>query len=174
MKVQVGPRIDVVGGIDLKKVDINIPNSLPSSVARLDVVRPGDKQPDPKQAQANAKAAVIGLDLRVTSPGKFSVRGHGLDAEMAGRLKVQGTAQAPLVSGGFDLKRGNFDLAGISLNFTKGRVAFNGSGVSHKLDPTLDFEADRVVNGQTAMLMVGGYASQPKISFQSNPALPQD
>lgn len=174
VKGQVRTRMDVVGGIDLKKVDINIPNSLPSSVARLDVVRPGDKQPDPKKAQANAKAAVIGLDLRVTSPGKFSVRGHGLDAEMAGRLKVQGTAQAPLVSGGFDLKRGNFDLAGISLNFTKGRVAFNGSGVSHKLDPTLDFEADRVVNGQTAMLMVGGYASQPKISFQSNPALPQD
>lgn len=174
VKGQVSTRMDVTGGIDLQQVDINIPNSLPASVARLDVVRPGDKLPDPKQAQANAKAAVIGLDLTVTSPGRFSVRGHGLDAEMAGRLKIKGTSQEPQINGGFDLKRGNFDLAGISLNFTKGRVAFNGSGVSHKLDPTLDFEADRVVNGQTAMLMVGGYASQPKISFQSNPALPQD
>lgn len=171
---QVSTRMDVVGGISLPRVEINIPNSLPSSVARLDVVRPGDKPPEPKEATANTKAAVIGLDLTVTSPGKFFVRGHGLDAEMAGKLKVNGTAQAPQVTGGFDLKRGNFDLAGISLNFTKGRVAFNGSGVSHKLDPTLDFEADRVVNGETAMLKVGGYASAPKISFVSNPPLPQD
>ncbi|MGV4876621.1 translocation/assembly module TamB domain-containing protein [Acetobacter indonesiensis] len=171
---QVSTRMDVVGGIDLPRVEINIPNSMPSSVAQLDVIRPGDKVPDKKAAEANTKAAVINLDLSVTSPGKFYVRGHGLDAEMAGKLKVKGTSQAPLVSGGFDLKRGNFDLAGISLNFTKGRVAFDGSGVSHKLDPTLDFEADRVVSGQTAMLKVGGYASAPKISFVSNPPLPQD
>jgi translocation and assembly module TamB len=72
------------------------------------------------------------------------------------------------------LSGGNFNLAGISLNFTKGRVAFNGSGLGHKLDPTLDFEADRVVNGETAMLKVGGYASAPKITFESLPPQPQD
>ncbi|MCX2560266.1 translocation/assembly module TamB domain-containing protein [Acetobacter farinalis] len=174
IKGQAQARMDVAGGIDLQKVEINIPNSLPSSVARLDVVRPGDKPQTDADAAASATASVIGLNLIVTSPGKFSVRGHGLDAEMAGRLRIKGTSSAPLVSGGFDLKRGNFDLAGISLNFTKGRVGFNGSSVDHKLDPTLDFEADRVVNGQTAMLKVGGYASAPKISFESIPPLPQD
>ena len=176
IKGQAAGRMDVVGTVDLRKVEINIPNSLPSSVARLDVMRPGDKAEADKAAlpNASASASVIGLDLTLTSPGKFFVRGHGLDAEMAGRLKVKGTSAAPLVSGGFDLKRGNFDLAGISLNFTKGRVAFNGSSVDHKLDPTLDFEADRAVNGETAMLKVGGYASAPKISFESIPSLPQD
>ncbi|GAN68516.1 translocation/assembly module TamB domain-containing protein [Acetobacter orleanensis] len=174
IKGQAAGRMDVAGNIDLRKVEINIPNSLPSSVARLDVIRPGDKPEAEKAAATNANASVIGLDLTLTSPGKFFVRGHGLDAEMAGKLKVKGTSTAPLVSGGFDLKRGNFDLAGISLNFTKGRVAFNGSSVDHKLDPTLDFEADRAVNGETAMLKVGGYASAPKISFESIPSLPQD
>ncbi|MCG0996621.1 translocation/assembly module TamB domain-containing protein [Acetobacter persici] len=174
IKGQAAGRMDVVGNVDLRKVEINIPNSLPSSVARLDVVRPGDKTEAEKAATTSATASVIGLDLTLTSPGKFFVRGHGLDAEMAGKLKVKGTSAAPLVSGGFDLKRGNFDLAGISLNFTKGRVAFNGSSVDHKLDPTLDFEADRAVNGETAMLKVGGYASAPKISFESIPSLPQD
>ncbi|WP_281701484.1 translocation/assembly module TamB domain-containing protein [Acetobacter malorum] len=173
IKGQAAGRMDVAGNVDLRKVEVNIPNSLPSSVARLDVVRPGDK-PQADAATTNASASVIGLDLTLTSPGKFFVRGHGLDAEMAGKLKVKGTSSAPQVSGGFDLKRGNFDLAGISLNFTKGRVAFNGSSVDHKLDPTLDFEADRAVNGETAMLKVGGYASAPKISFESIPSLPQD
>ena len=174
IKGQASARMDVAGNVDLRKVEINIPNSLPSSVARLDVIRPGDKTQTDAAAEANASASVIGLNLTVTSPGKFFVRGHGLDAEMAGKLKVKGTSSAPVVSGGFDLKRGNFDLAGISLNFTKGRVAFNGSSVDHKLDPTLDFEADRAVNGQTAMLKVGGYASAPKIGFESIPSLPQD
>ncbi|KXV79660.1 hypothetical protein AD953_01445, partial [Acetobacter malorum] len=173
IKGQAAGRMDVAGNVDLRKVEVNIPNSLPSSVARLDVIRPGDKPPA-DAATTNASASVIGLDLTLTSPGKFFVRGHGLDAEMAGKLKVKGTSSAPQVSGGFDLKRGNFDLAGISLNFTKGRVAFNGSSVDHKLDPTLDFEADRAVNGETAMLKVGGYASAPKISFESIPSLPQD
>ncbi len=172
---QVQTRMDVAGGVDLQRVEINIPNSLPSSVARLDVVRPGEEKQRAEEAKAaSTHQSVIGLDLKLTSPGKFFVRGHGLDAEMAGHLKVTGTTQAPVVTGGFDLKRGNFDLAGISLNFTKGRVGFNGSGVGHKLDPTLDFEADRAVEGQTAMLKVGGYASAPKISFDSIPSLPQD
>ncbi|WP_230975414.1 translocation/assembly module TamB domain-containing protein [Acetobacter garciniae] len=172
---QASTRMDVAGTIDLTQVDINIPNSLPTSVARLDVIRPGDEKKKEEEARAaSTHAAVVGLKLRVTSPGKFFVRGHGLDAEMAGRLLVGGAAQAPQISGGFDLKRGNFNLAGISLNFTKGRVAFTGSGVDHQLDPTLDFEADRVVNGQTAMLRVGGYASAPRITFESLPPLPQD
>ena len=172
---QVRTRMDVVGGVDLQRVEINIPNSLPASVARLDVIRPGEEKQRMEAARAaSTHQSVIGLDLKLTSPGKFFVRGHGLDAEMAGRLMVTGTTQAPVVTGGFDLKRGNFDLAGISLNFTKGRIGFNGSGVGHKLDPTLDFEADRAVEGQTAMLKVGGYASAPKISFDSIPSLPQD
>ncbi|WP_338331484.1 translocation/assembly module TamB domain-containing protein [Acetobacter sp. LMG 32666] len=172
---QVRTRMDVVGGVDLQRVEINIPNSLPASIARLDVIRPGEEKQRAEEAKvASTHQSVIGLDLKLTSPGKFFVRGHGLDAEMAGRLMVTGTAQAPVVTGGFDLKRGNFDLAGISLNFTKGRVGFNGSGVGHQLDPTLDFQADRAVEGQTAMLKVGGYASAPKISFDSMPALPQD
>ncbi|MDE7546800.1 translocation/assembly module TamB domain-containing protein [Acetobacter fabarum] len=172
---QVQTRMDVIGGVDLRRVEINIPNSLPVSVARLDIIRPGEEKKRLEDAMAaSTHQSVIGLDLKLTSPGKFFVRGHGLDAEMAGRLNVTGTAQVPVVTGGFDLKRGNFDLAGISLNFSKGRVGFNGSGVGHKLDPTLDFEADRAVEGQTAMLKVGGYASAPKISFDSIPSLPQD
>ncbi|MFT8674839.1 MAG: translocation/assembly module TamB domain-containing protein [Acetobacter sp.] len=172
---QASTRIDVAGTVNLSQVDINIPNSLPTSVARLDVIWPGDEKKKEEEARAaSTHAMVVGLNLRVVSPGKFFVRGHGLDAEMAGRLLVGGTAQAAQVSGGFDLKRGNFNLAGISLNFTKGRVAFTGSGVDHQLDPTLDFEADRVVNGETAMLKVGGYASSPRITFESLPPLPQD
>ncbi|WP_408737027.1 translocation/assembly module TamB domain-containing protein [Acetobacter fallax] len=171
VKGQADTRVDVDGQITLPHVEINIPNSMPGSVATLNVVRPGDKKPDETE---KTSSRVIGLDLKLTSPGEFFVRGHGLDAEMAGNLHVGGTAATPSIEGGFDMRRGLFSLGGITLNFTRGRVAFNGSGVRHKLDPTLDFEADRNVDGQTAMLKVTGYASNPKIGFDSIPQLPQD
>lgn len=165
---QATTRVDVDGKIVLPSVTVNIPNSMPASVAQLDVVRPGQKAPD------NTSSLIIGLGIDVISPGQFVVQGHGLDAEMQGRLHVRGTSSAPSITGGFDLKRGNFNLAGINLNFTHGRVAFNGTGVNHKLDPTLDFRADRNAKGTLASLLVTGYASAPKIDFSSVPTQPRD
>ncbi|MBB2155799.1 DUF490 domain-containing protein [Gluconacetobacter diazotrophicus] len=164
-------RIDVAGRVVIPHAEINIPNSLPPSIARLDVIRPGA---DGQVPQDTGSSLVVGLDVTASSPGQMFVRGHGLDAEMQGRLHVGGTADAPAITGGFDMRRGNFNLAGISLDFTKGRVAFNGSGVTQAIDPTLDFEAERATNAGTARLVVGGYASAPKITFSSSPPLSQD
>lgn len=165
---QLSSRLDVDGTIRLPSVVVNIPSSMPASVPQLTVIRPGEKR------EASASSLVIGLDIGVVSPGEFFVRGHGLDAEMSGKLHIGGLSTAPDISGGFDLKRGFFNLAGVNLNFTKGRVAFDGSGVDHKLDPSLDFRADRNVQGTLASLVVGGYASAPKIDFTSQPSLPRD
>lgn len=165
---QLSTRIDVDGDIRLPSVIVNIPSSMPASIPQLTVIRPGETR------EAVTRSMVIGLDMNVISPGNFFVRGHGLDAEMSGKLHIGGVSTAPDISGGFDLKRGFFNLAGVNLTFTKGRVAFDGSGVDHKLDPSLDFRADRNVQGTLASLLVGGYASAPKIDFSSQPSLPRD
>ncbi|WP_245642196.1 translocation/assembly module TamB domain-containing protein [Neokomagataea thailandica] len=165
---QAKTRLDVDGHIGLPAVTVNIPDSLPASVPQLDVIRPGQK------VTQSTSALVIGLGIDVNSPGQFLVRGHGLDAEMAGNLHVGGVSTAPVVTGGFDLRRGNFNLAGINLTFTHGRVGFNGAGVNHRLDPTLDFRADRNAKGTLASLLVSGYASAPKLDFTSVPHQPRD
>jgi len=165
---QATTRLDVDGQIGIPNAAINIPDSMPASVPQLDVIRPG------QQAPTSTSSLVIGLGIDVVSPGQLFVRGHGIFAEMQGRLHVGGLSTAPVVTGGFDLRRGNFNLAGINLNFTNGRVGFNGAGVNHKLDPTLDFRADRNASGTLASLVVGGYASAPKLDFTSVPSLPRD
>ncbi|QDH17680.1 translocation/assembly module TamB domain-containing protein [Swingsia samuiensis] len=166
---QATTRLDVDGKVVLPRVMINIPNSMPASVPQLDVVRPGQSAP-----VSNGTNLVIGLGLDVISPGQFFVQGHGLDVIMGGTLHVKGTSQAPIMTGGFEMRRGNFNLAGINLNFTHGIVSFNGAGVNHRLDPTLDFRADRNGKGGLASLLVHGYASAPKIDFTSVPSLPRD
>jgi translocation and assembly module TamB len=97
-----------------------------------------------------------------------------MDADMGGGVQVGGTSTAPVVSGGFRMNRGTFSVAGQTLNFTTGRVRFDGTGVRGGLDPTLDFVAQTVSGGVTATLTVGGYASAPKITLSSSPTLPQD
>ena len=163
-------RVDVVGSIQLNRTLIGIPNSLPPSVAVLDVVRRGKKT----LAVAD-KALLVGLDLTVKAPREILVQGRGLDAEMGGELKIGGTTNAPMVTGGFDLIRGSFSFASTRLNFTSGRVSFNGAGLKNKIDPTLDFTAQSSLGTTTAIMNITGYADAPVFEFTSTPAnLPQD
>jgi translocation and assembly module TamB len=162
-------RLDIAGKVDLGRTLIGIPNSLPPNVVVLDVRRRGKAAP-----AAPDKQLVIGLDVDVQGPQEILVQGRGLDAEMGGELHLSGTTDAPLVSGGFDLQRGSFSLAGNKLSFTTGRVSFNGAGLKNKIDPTLDFTAQTTVGSVTATLRITGLADAPQFEFTSSPVQPQD
>jgi translocation and assembly module TamB len=157
------------GKISILRATINIPEHLPASIAVLNVRVAGQPPPPPPKP-----GAVIRLDLTLDTPGQIFVRGRGLDAVLGGSLHVGGTTTAPQVSGGFTMQHGTFSLAGTTLTFSRGKVSFDGAGANDKIDPSLDFEADAVSSNVTAMLLVGGYASKPKITLSSSPPLPQD
>jgi len=162
-------RIDVAGTVRLNRTNIGIPNTLPPSVAVLDVRHRGQKAPPPIDKQL-----VIGLDVAVQAPQQILVQGRGLDAALGGDLHLGGTTDEPQVSGSFDLQRGSFTIAGNQLSFNTGRVSFDGAGLKHKIDPTLDFTATAYVTDATVTLNITGYADSPKFEFTSNPALPPD
>jgi translocation and assembly module TamB len=162
-------RLDVAGTMHLNRTLIGIPNSLPPDVAVLDVRRRGKAAPP-----AAVKQLVIGLDVAVQAPQQILVQGRGIDIEVGGEMHVSGTTDTPLVSGGFDLQRGNFSLASSRLNFTAGRVSFNGAGLKNKIDPTLDFTATSALADTTVTLTISGFADAPQFEFTSSPPLGQD
>jgi len=167
---QAQSHVNLIGDVRIDDGEINLPETMPGNVAVLDVRRKGQKhQPPPER-----KAPVIGLNLTVTSSGRLFVRGRGLEAELSGRIRVDGSNAAPDVRGGFTMRRGEFALAGQTLNFTSGRLGFDGAGVSNSLDPSLNFVAESTSGSVTAKLEVTGYASAPKIKLSSTPYLPQD
>ena len=167
-------RLDVTGTVHINHASITIPNGLPPNVQTLNVIRAGQaSQPPP----AAASQLVIGLGIALDAPAAIFVQGRGLDAQLGGRLKIAGTTDNPQVSGGFTMIRGVFSLAGTNLNFTSGKVSFNGQGLKGGIDPSLDFVAQSSViyNGPTTVtLTVSGFADSPKISLSSTPSLPQD
>jgi translocation and assembly module TamB len=158
-------RLDVAGKITIQRADIRLPESMPTRVAVLKVLTPGQK-PQPVAAEPD-----IGLDMTLSAPGRIVVRGRGLDAELAGDLRINGTVAAPQPSGSFKLRRGQFTLAGTTLEFARGEVGFDGSG---RIDPTLKFLASSNNGTVVANLAITGYASAPKFALSSTPELPQD
>jgi translocation and assembly module TamB len=162
-------RIDLTGTINPKRAVIGIPSGMPPEVAVLDVRRPGEAPPAPPEHQL-----VIGLDLKIHAPRAILVQGRGLDAELGGDLQIAGTTDVPRIDGGFDMIRGTFQLVGSTLTFTKGRVSFNGAGLKHRINPTLDFTAQATVSAATATLHITGLADSPQFELSSSPQLPQD
>jgi translocation and assembly module TamB len=166
---QVKTQMTLSGKIDVPSGEINLPRNLPPEVATLNVRRRGQPRPPPPPAQSRTN---LDVDVRVT--GRIFVRGQGVDADMGGAIHVGGTSTNPIITGEFEMNRGTYSLAGQTLDFTTGRVRFDGVGVRGRLDPTLDFLAQTISGGVTANLGVGGYASAPKITLSSTPQLPQD
>jgi translocation and assembly module TamB len=163
-------RLDIAGTVNLNHTLIGVPNGLPPNVAVLDVRRRGKTA-----APVSEKPLIIGLNVDVKAPQQILVQGRGLNAEMGGDLHIGGTTESPLVTGGFDLQRGTFSVAGNKLNFTAGHVGFNGAGLNNKIDPTLDFTAQTsIADATTATMQITGYADAPIFEFSSSPARPQD
>ncbi len=158
--------MDATGTIHLGRTEINIPQRLPASLPVLNVRQQGARPPKPAPPPVP-----INLNIAVTAPGLIFVRGRGLDAELGGTLHIGGTTGNPQPEGGFSLRRGTFSLAGQTLNFTTGRVEFDGN---IPVDPRLNFVATSQSSSVTATITVTGTASAPHIALSSIPELPQD
>jgi len=163
---QLTKRLLLSGNIRSNKAELRIPETLPTSVATLNVRRPGEQPHRPSKPGPD-----VNLDLTIEATRQIFVRGRGLDAELGGRVRVQGTADDPEPIGSFKLRRGQFSLAGQTLNFTEGKVSFDGGSLT---DPSLDFTVSKTNANVAADLKIRGTVSNPKITLSSTPELPQD
>ena len=166
----------VLGGrITLTKASITVPARLPTSLTEVDI-RHRNAPPDvlremeelrPKEASGSSDP--IQLNLQVSAQNGVFVRGRGIDAELGGDLAISGTAVAPIVSGGFEMRRGRIVILAKRLDFTEGDITFGGG-----LIPVLNMEATTTSAQTTIIVKVTGMANDPTITFSSSPALPQD
>lgn len=162
--------LTVGGNVHVLKANIQVPENLPDSVVTIPV-RNADQPPSPKPPAHPAAPTNIALNLSVLAPEQVFIRGRGLDAELGGQLHIAGTASAPVVTGGLQLRRGTFSLAGETLTFTSGSIDFTGAALSN---PSINLVATTTANSIVATLTIGGSAKEPKITLSSTPPLPQD
>jgi len=145
--------------------EINGPANSASATVPPPPPPPGPAGPKPPPANG------VRLNLAVQAPQAVFVRGRGLNAEVGGQFTVTGDPSAPAVLGNLTLRRGDFNLLGHRLNFTRGNVSLVSATT---IDPLLDFAATTTVQGTTIEVDITGSARAPKIELTSSPSLPQD
>jgi translocation and assembly module TamB len=165
-------RLTAAGTVRLSHLEVRLPDRLPATIATLEVSeRGGAGRPAAAGPAAPTWSPDLALDLVLSAPRRVTVRGRGVDAELGGEVRLRGTLAEPVISGGFELLQGQYELVGQVLRFTRGRIGFDGA---LGIDPTLDLEARATAAGSTAILAVVGTAGQPRIELRGEPPLPQD
>ncbi|WP_189490560.1 translocation/assembly module TamB domain-containing protein, partial [Limoniibacter endophyticus] len=167
---------DIGGTINLGRTVVTIPERLPASLTRLNVQHRNAPADVRRQRQAltpitsgGNSGSGIGLNITVNAPQQIFVRGRGLDAELGGNIVLTGNTAAPEAQGQFELRRGRLEILGRRLTFTEGTMTFAGSYI-----PYLDMRAESKATDTTVTVLVTGPADNPKFSFESIPALPED
>jgi translocation and assembly module TamB len=166
----------VAGTINLGRTVITVPEKLPGSLAALGVTHKNAPVAVREQQRAMHPAAAGGsgggslaLDITVNAPSQIFVQGRGVDAELGGNLRLTGPTSSPQAVGAFTLRRGRLEILGKRLTFTEGTLTFSGS-----LVPTINLVAQSSASDATVTVTVSGEATNPKFTFSSVPALPED
>ena len=168
----------IAGNVNLARTVITVPEKLPGSLSALDVkhknapaaVRAQDKALRPATSSGGGNSGSgLALDVTVNAPNQIFIQGRGVDAELGGSLKLTGPASSPQAVGTFTLQRGRLTILAKRLTFTEGTIGFQGS-----LVPYLNMTATTTTSSATVTILVSGEATNPKFTFSSVPALPQD
>ncbi|MEO0655699.1 MAG: translocation/assembly module TamB domain-containing protein, partial [Pseudomonadota bacterium] len=173
----------IAGQIVLDETEIQIPSgslsragSIPDIVHRNEPAavratraRAGLIAEDTDSDATGGAGPAFPLDVSVVAANQIFIRGRGLESELGGSLRLRGTTADIIPEGQFDLIRGRLDILNRRLELTEGRATLEGD-----FDPTLYFVAETDADDVTVQIVVEGRASEPEISFQSDPDLPED
>ena len=154
------------GLIDISQADA------PALGEDVHVVRANSK-PLPKASAAKAADTAttpppikVDLDLRVGLGNKLALRGHGLDAKLAGDLNITSPQSELNVNGTVRVVDGTYQAYGQNLVIDRGLVLFNGP-----IDrPRLDIEATRPkLDNVRVGVAITGSALDPRVRLFSEP-----
>lgn len=155
----------IKGDVVVDGAEVRLVNATPPSVRSLGDIRiKRAPRPEPEEGAG----AAIPLDIRVRAPGDVFVRGRGLDSEWEIAMEIGGTAADPAINGRIERRRGTLSLVGALFELDQGLIRFDGGA-----DPQLQIAAVTERDGVKGGVYVRGRASDPKITFESNPTLPQ-
>ena len=146
--------------------------SLPGDVVIVDASAPqAPAGGDAAEAETgrSGSALKLGADLEVDLGDRIRVRGSGVDARLAGTLRLRGTLpDAPRATGTVRIRDGTYTAYGQKLEISRGRVIFNGP-----LDnPVLDITAMRRGPAVEAGVAVTGTVLSPRVKLVSEPEVP--
>jgi translocation and assembly module TamB len=170
-----GLQSQLTGALNIQEASVDIAAHAEAGIPTLDVIeinRPGmeDEVEETAEEEVARERRSTELNITVRAPGRVFTRGRGVDAEWALDLRLQGTAANPQVFGTARAVRGTLALSGQPFEIEEALIQFTGD----PMDARINMRATRDTADLTAYLRLTGTASDPEISFTSDPPLPED
>jgi translocation and assembly module TamB len=160
-----GRRIDTSGKVLLPTVRLEPADLTNAALASGDEVIIGGPQVDP------ANRWTVVNDIRVELGDKVSLDAYGLSARLGGALNVR-TDEYGVTRGQGELGvvEGSYQAFGRKLDVARGKLIYNNVPLG---DPGIDLRAQKEFENVTAGVNVRGTLRAPRMSFYSEPTLPQ-
>jgi len=108
------------------------------------------------------------VDVELSIPAGFWIRGRGLDVELAGELEVTQRDGAPVVLGELGAIRGELMLLDRRFAVERGRAVFYGSAI---VDPEIDLALASRQDDLLVRVLMTGTALQPQLRLVSEPEM---
>ncbi len=174
-------RPSVRGGVQIDQGVLVVPEVRPALLpaegnATLWRIAPADTTADERlaarlrPARADTAAALPPMDLEVglSIPAGFWIRGRGLDVELAGDLEARQHEGAPAVLGELAATRGQLTLLDRAFSVERGRAVFYGGAV---VDPAIDLALSAQQDDLLVRVLMTGTALQPDLRLTSEPEM---
>ena len=161
---------DVHGTVTVRQGELRLDNLSGGGFTTLDV-EVISEDGSASAVQESTRREIGDVRLLVEIPGRFFVRGHGLESEWRGRLDVHGPLNNPAVTGNIEAVRGVISLLGKSFTLAKGVLRFNGEAPPA---PLLDVVVRRNTSKIVTEARLSGSATRPRLTLSSQPPMPQD
>lgn len=160
-----GNRMNVSGDVTIPSARIQ-PNQLSGAVRASD-----DARYVHETEAERAGRLIVHSEVRVNIGDDVRVDAFGLQGQLAGGVGTTvHTGEIPVGRGELRVIDGRYSAYGQKLDINKGQLLFEASPLD---DPGLDIEARRKIESVTVGLNVRGTLQAPRLSFFSDPSMPQ-
>ncbi|MEN9705705.1 MAG: hypothetical protein RLZZ393_1584 [Pseudomonadota bacterium] len=160
-----GNRIDVAGEVRIPQASlepVTITNAVLSSGDEVVAGLPATQRQRPWQVTS---------DVAVSLGDKVTLESHGLKGRITGSIRTHtDELQASHGTGELSVADGKYAAFGRMLDIARGRLIFSNGPLN---DPAVDLRAQKVFPDVTAGVNVRGSLRAPRMTFFSEPAIPQ-
>ena len=160
-----GERMDVAG-------DVTIPHALVQPNRLTGAVRASDDAIYVGEHAAEREGRfIVHSEVRINMGDDVRIDAFGLQGRITGGVGTTvHTGETPIGRGELGVDGGRYEAYGQELEINRGRLLFDSTPLD---DPGLDIEARRIVETTTVGLNVRGTLQEPRLTFFSDPSMPQ-